>query len=152
MKKPGKTQELTTSAQIAAWRQRLDGEQKICSHKNHMEITAMADRLESKNTYMNYFKKDEIKEREAELERSKQHFMYDVAKGDTEQKYCQKCKYESKWCKHRKEREVAKQTLGAALTTTQQYGWRAPIDEFSNLGQNRTGICKRTFFDFGHLS
>ena len=48
----------------------------------------MADKLESKNTYMNYFKKDEVKEREAELERSKQHFMYDVAKGDTEQKYC----------------------------------------------------------------
>jgi hypothetical protein len=42
-----------------------------------------------------------------------------MAKGDTEQNYCQKCKYESKWCAHRKEREVAKQKLGAALTTTQ---------------------------------
>lgn len=45
-------------------------------------------------------------------------FLYDVAKGDVEDKnYCKKCKYESKWCKHRKEREVAKQTLGAAITT-----------------------------------
>jgi hypothetical protein len=40
-----------------------------------------------------------------------------MAKGDTEQNYCQKCKYESKWCKHRKEREVFKQKLGATLTT-----------------------------------
>jgi len=75
-----------------------------------------------------------------------------MARGDTESNYCQKCKYESKWCQHRKEREVAKQKLGATLTTTQQYGWRAPIDDFSAMGKSRVAICKKTFFDPGHLS
>jgi len=86
-----------------------------------------------------------------------------MARGDNDQNYCQKCKYESKWCKHRKEREEFKQRLGAALTTyvikifekcqysTQQYGWREPIDCFG-LGNNRVAICKRTFHDVGHLS
>ena len=35
---------------------------------------------------------------------------------------------------------------------TQQYGWRAPIDDFSALGKSRVAICKKTFFDPGHLS
>ncbi len=61
-------------------------------------------------------------------------FQYDMARGDTDQEYCQKCKSESKWCKHRKQREDAKQQLGATLTTTQQYGWREPIDDFNNIG------------------
>ena len=33
----------------------------------------MEDKLESKNTYMNYFKLDEAKEREELLEKSKTH-------------------------------------------------------------------------------
>ena len=88
----------------------------------------MQDLLDSKNTYMHYFKKEDVKHHEDEEEKTKSHvswrlfqkniqFLYDMAKGDTDQNYCQKCKYESKWCKHRKEREVAKQKLGAALTT-----------------------------------
>ena len=44
-------------------------------------------------------------------------FAYDQAKGDEDINYCKKCKYESKWCKHRKERDDAKNAQGAALTT-----------------------------------
>lgn len=40
-----------------------------------------------------------------------------MAKSEEHNDYCLKCKYESKWCKHRKEREVAKQKLGAAITS-----------------------------------
>ena len=28
-------------------------------------------------------------------------FAYDQAKGEEDNDYCKKCKYESKWCKHR---------------------------------------------------
>ncbi len=48
---------------------------------------------------------------------SSYQFAYDQAKGDEDQNYCKKCKYESKWCKHRKEREDAKQKLGACITS-----------------------------------
>lgn len=60
-KKPGKQIELTTSAQIAAWRQRLGTEARISKHVNHREIEEMKDKLEQKNTYINYFKKDTVK-------------------------------------------------------------------------------------------
>ena len=73
MKKPEKKIELTTSAQIAAWRQRLDTEARICQHKNHLEIEKMQDKLEQKNTYMHYFKQDSVKEAEAAAEATKTH-------------------------------------------------------------------------------
>ena len=33
---------------------------------------------------------------------------------------------------------------------TQQYGWREPYDSLT-FGYNKSGMCKRTFFDHGHL-
>jgi hypothetical protein len=66
---------------------------------------------------MHHFKKEEIKKKEEAEETARSHFAYDMARGDTDQNYCQKCKYESKWCKHRKEREEFKDKLGATLTT-----------------------------------
>ena len=122
MKKPGKQQELTTSAQITAWRQRLEvilsislekNENKITADKYHKELEGMKDKIDSKNTYIHYFKREDVKDEGPKKER----FLYDIAKGDTDQNYCQKCKYESKWCPHRKQREDAKQRLGSALTT-----------------------------------
>jgi hypothetical protein len=71
MKKPGKSIELTTSAQIAAWRQRLDTETRICAHKNHTEIERMQDKLEQKNTYMHYFKQEDIRKADEEEEKNR---------------------------------------------------------------------------------
>ena len=34
---------------------------------------------------------------------------------------------------------------------TQQYGWREHYDNF-NLGNSRIAVCKRNFFNPGHLS
>ena len=64
--------------------------------------------------------------------------------------YCAKCKYESRWCKHRKLRDDNKQVQAAVLTSAQTLGWREPYDKLT-FGNNRTGMCKRTFFDAGHL-
>lgn len=77
----------------------------------------MQEKMDQKNTYMHYFKKEELKDREAKLDESKTYFQYDMARGDTSQDYCQKCKSESKWCKHRKQREEFKDKLGATLTS-----------------------------------
>ena len=64
--------------------------------------------------------------------------------------YCAKCKYESRWCKHRKLRDDNKQVQQAVVTSAQTLGWREPYDNFT-FGNNRTGMCKRTFVDHGHL-
>lgn len=71
MKKPGKTLELTTSAQMAAWRQRLDIETKSCKNQTHEEIARMNDLLNTKNTYLHYFKKDNIRMQDEEEEKQK---------------------------------------------------------------------------------
>lgn len=41
-------------------------------------------------------------------------------------------------------------TLALIFSRTQQYGWREPYDNLT-FGYNKSGICKRTFFDGGHL-
>jgi organic radical activating enzyme len=65
-------------------------------------------------------------------------FLFDQAKGesmtDEPQNYCQKCKRESKWCPHRKQREVFKQKLDATITT---YEANHIIKSF--IGRNNTG-------------
>ena len=64
--------------------------------------------------------------------------------------YCHKSKRESLWCKYRKIREEPKVNQGAPITSSQVYGWREPIDNLAT-GFNRSAVCKRTFFDPGHL-
>ncbi|CDW89792.1 UNKNOWN [Stylonychia lemnae] len=150
MKKPGKTLELTTTTQIESWRQRLAVEDRVAKTKDHQQLEKLQDLLTEKNTYMNYYKTEDVKTQERLCEHTKTRFAYDQSKGEEDNDYCKKCKYESKWCKHRQEREVAKQKLGAAITTTQSYGWREPYDNLT-FGYNKSGICKRTFHDSGHL-
>ena len=67
--------------------------------------------------------------------------------------YCQKCKRESRWCKHRKQLKEHKQIQESPLTSHQGIGWREPYDNLTvaHSGNNRTGMCLRTFPDKGHL-
>ena len=83
------------------------------SDKNKRELDEMKDKLDARNTYIHQFKQEDVKDEGPKKER----FLYDMAKGDTDLNYCQKCKYESKWCPHRKQREDAKQRLNTAVTT-----------------------------------
>ena len=54
---------------------------------------------------------------------SRVQFLFDQAMGESiseePQNYCQKCKRESRWCPHRKEREVFKTKNEATITTYQ---------------------------------
>jgi len=64
--------------------------------------------------------------------------------------YCQKDKYDSYWSKHRKARDDHKETFNSKVTSAMEYGWREPLDTFI-FNTNRSGMCKRTFHDVGHL-
>ena len=73
---------------------------------------------------MNNFKKPETLKQEEEEEKVKQtkSFAFDkVFEGEEEmtnpQDYCKKCKYESQWCKHRKDRKDSKNIQSAVVTT-----------------------------------
>ncbi len=71
--KQGKKIELTTAAQITAWRERLDSEIHGQKARNEAEIEKMQEKLDMKNTYIHHFKKDEVKERELVDEQTCNH-------------------------------------------------------------------------------
>ena len=118
-KKVTKAAELTTTIQIESWRQRLATESKIAKPRDKAALQKMEDKLEMKNTYLNGFKTSDLQRVEEEEEKKKTNYAYDQAKGDEDLNYCKKCKYESKWCKHRKPRAEAKGTLQEPITSTQ---------------------------------
>ena len=74
--KAGKKIELATSAQITAWRERLDTEGKSQKVVNMAEIDKLVDKLDMKNTYLHQFKKEDVKERELIEEQTCSHVTY----------------------------------------------------------------------------
>ena len=79
-------------------------------------------------------------------------FVYDQAKRDEKAavSYNQKSKKESMWDQHVHPREAPKEANKVPLTASQAYGWREPIDDL-NTGMARAAVCKRTFWNSGHL-
>ena len=150
----GKQMQLNNALEISTWRQVLQKETSQLKHKTTKELKEMENELSKKNTYLHLFKNEEKKKQETLDEKTGKNtiFVFDQAKRDEEDRggYCQRCKRESLWCKDRVCREYPKKFQGAALTSSQVYGWRPPIDSM-NTGFARTGICKRTFYDKGHL-
>ena len=107
--------------------------------------------MEAKNTYMNLFKTDGQIMKETKKEQGETQYIYDQVMADKFPKmYCQKSKYESVWDRNVRPREDALKIQNAPLTTSQVIGWREPIDNMQT-GFNREAVCKRTFFDVGHL-
>ena len=62
----------------------------------------------------------------------------------------QKRKYGSQWAPER-ERKAPSEVQYIPATSSQEYGWRQPIDTFI-YGNNKSGVCNKTFKDNGHLS
>ena len=151
MKKGGKTLELTTAVQLESWRQRLKTENRIMKDRDHKEIEKLQHLLDTKNTYFNIYKKDDVKQKEEEEEKAKQDLAFDMTheRDVPENKTWMKRKYGSQWAPERT-KKPANEVQYIPSTSSQEYGWREPIDTF-NLGLNKSGMCKKTFFDNGHL-
>ena len=119
----------------------------------------MQAELTMKNSYINNFKKAEVKERDEVEEKknteSKFGFdkvfeSYDENQGDDDDGYWKKFKRDSHRCKQRQAPKDHKDQQDAPLTTAQSIGWREPYDNLT-FGYNRSGMCMRTFQDKGHL-
>ena len=152
MKKSGKHVELTTSVQLETWRQRLNTENRAVKDKEHKEIEKLQHLLDSKNTYFNIYKKDEVKQKEDEDEKNKEELAYDMTHENDalENTTWMKKKYGSQWAPERV-RHAPSDVQYIPSTSSQEYGWRKPIDTFS-FGYNKSGICKKSFNDNGHLN
>ena len=121
------------------------------------QIDALQDQLDGKNSYINNFKKDDVVKSALDKETVQRSAAqgYDKVfemedEKDDHSDYCKKCKYESRWCKHRKIRDDNKAQQSAVITSAQTLGWREPYDNLT-FGNARVGIMKRTFHDEGHL-
>ena len=57
---------------------------------------------------------------------------------------------QNKYGNKKKPKDVNKEVQSAVLTSSQAVGWRQPYDNVVG-GNNRSGMCKRTFHDSGHL-
>ena len=68
---------------------------------------------------------------------------------DDEDDFRKDSKYQ-KLHKVKKGNTHANQEQHSITTSSQQLGWREPYDNFT-YGNNRSGICRRTFADTGHL-
>ena len=81
----------------------------------------------------------------------KKTYGYDKVFAHYDEKIAGNTKYE-----HRTVQKKAGQTglnreeMVTVTKTSQQIGWREPYDNLT-FGNNRTGVCKRTFMDPGHL-
>ena len=155
-RKPGKEYELTTTLQVEMYRQTMKTENRANS-KQDVSLLKQYERLiEEKNSYLDKFKREDVKKEEVDKEAKKSGFAYDIVKekefeGKGDDDYNQKSHKESNTFKRLQKRKEPKQELAAPITSTHEYGWRQPIDTF-NFGYQKSGICKRTFHDGGHLS
>ena len=147
-----KVQPLNDSKQIAAYRQILGKERKIAMPKIKKDINDKTEYLSDyNNSYMGIYKSPEKKKQELKQKRTSLTLAYDMTMRDTKPlPYHQKSKKDSMWDKHVKPRELPKSALGTPMTTSQTYGWMTPIDDL-RTNHNRTGMCKKTFMDPGHL-
>ena len=121
------------------------------------KITELEAQLNSPNSYIGNFRTSNALAQSAaqqlHVEQNPRGFenVFEMEDENVDRsEYCGKCKYESRWCKHRKIRDDNKAVQAAVLTSSQTLGWREPIDKFQ-FGLNRSGMCKRTFHDEGHL-
>ena len=65
-------------------------------------------------------------------------------------KFSSKFQHKSKRQNKRKIGDEEKAEQAAVITSAQAVGWREPYDNFT-FGNNRSGMCQRTFVDRGHL-
>ena len=153
--KIGKTVELNNSVQIATYRQCLQKENKIAAPNVKKAITALESQLYRKNGYLHLHKGKKVLDDEDEKEKTGKGTVYafDQCKRDEDPQhgYNQMTKRESFWHKAHKDRPDARVVQDGILVSSQAYGWREPIDDM-RTGFARCQVCKKTFFDVGHLS
>ena len=109
--------------------------------------------MEGKNSYWHNFQKDEAVAKKTIAQTETQKGAHGFSKvfevEDEEEDFKKDSKYQHLY-KIRKAREDSKNEQHSITTSSQQLGWRDHYDTFT-YGNNRSGMCHRTFADTGHL-
>ena len=141
---------IITALLIGKFVQKENGHTIAQTRKDIEEKLAL---LEGKNSYWHNFQKDDVVDAKMTKQKKEQSDALGFGKvfeqSDDEEDFRKDSKYQ-KLNKIRKGQSAAKNEQHAITTTSQQLGWREPYDNFT-FGNNRSGICRRTFADTGHL-
>ena len=133
--------ELHTSMQMDTHKQKLTKESGALKKSLHAQIEKLQAELNEKNTYMGHFHTSKARNEKHTTMKAKQAVSRNISYSNHIQEathfdkvhemdrepcdmikyspaeYCQKCKYESKWCKHRCIRDSYKDQQTAIVTT-----------------------------------
>ena len=163
-KKDEKLLKFQETNESTAWVQRLGKERRNTLRTTAEKILELEHLMKEKNEYMHHFKNERAASMwgspKCHTGRTSKAFGFDKVNEmdtlpeentDNAENFCQKCKYESKWCKHRKIRDTPKDMQSTILTTNQGFGWRPSDYDTFEFNNKRVGHCKRTFHDAGHL-
>ena len=109
--------------------------------------------LEGKNSYFHNFQHEEVVKKKVAVQTDAQKNAAGFSKvfemEDEEEDFKKDSKYQHLY-KARKAQEASKKEQHTITTSSQQLGWREHYDTFT-FGNNRSGMCGRTFHDSGHL-
>ena len=118
----------------------------------------MEAELNQMNSYWNNFKKDEAvataKQRQAAAETNAKGFdnVFSMEDEEPEQAdFTGNSRNEYTRRQLAKMRDENRMGQAAVVTSGQTLGWRTPYDNLQGAPHNRSGMCKRTFADTGHL-
>lgn len=148
-----KTIDLNVKTNMDAWRQRLLSEGKSQADITQKEIERLQEQLESKNSYFGLMKTDMARTRKEEADKKAEEtkYGYDKVFAHYDEKIAGSTKYEDRKVARKPAKQgPVREDMQAVTTTSQQVGWREPYDNMLGT-HNRTGMCKRTFMDCGHL-
>jgi len=123
--------------QTEAYRQLMATEQRILAPRNKSDIEKMKTKMEEKNNYFTMYKKSDL---EASMAKTAQEHNKDTFyktlpfHRDTVNEYDPKTKKDRTYAIHKAiEGANAKEVYEIPLTSSQEIGWREPIDNL-NLG------------------
>ncbi|EGR28700.1 hypothetical protein IMG5_170000 [Ichthyophthirius multifiliis] len=115
-----------TTQQTETYRQTLAKEKKILAAKTNADIEKLDPYFNTNNNYLGILKKNP----ESQSTSINQKHPLDQL-GVIDQNYCQKCKKDVGFCLHQNKNDNIynhQNDLKFPATSSQQYGWRQPID------------------------
>jgi len=130
-----------------AWKQQLGTENRIIRPTTLRETKDLGPTgLTQPNTYLGMFQKDDTKTHKCD-DAGQLRFTLDKIQDETE--YDPKVKEDTIRPSHERHKKGLKSSR--AITSSQTYGWYAPID-MPKYGYERSAICQDSFMDHSHLA
>ena len=151
--KEGKMPDMQLKEVQDAWRQRIFKETGHTALMTRSQIEDKLELLQGKNSYFHNFQNEDVVKKNLNSQRYAEKNAVGFSKVFEQEDEPEDFRKDSKYQqlhKLRSKRQSAIQEQHTVTTSAQQLGWLQPYDNFT-YGNNRSGMCMRSFTDKGHL-